>query len=89
MAPTRELAMQIELEAEKLSNRSALRAVTVYGGADQRKQIRELAVGADIVVATPGRLTDFVERGIVTLSRVRYLILDEVAPPHPPRARIL
>ena len=55
MAPTRELAMQIELEAEKLSNRSALRAVTVYGGADQRKQIRELAVGADIVELHVGR----------------------------------
>ena len=49
----------------------------VYGGADQRKQIAELAVGCDIIVATPGRLTDFVGRGIVTLSQTRYLILDE------------
>ena len=55
MAPTRELACQIELEAEKLTNRSPLRPVTVYGGADQRAQARALAIGVDIVVATPGR----------------------------------
>ena len=77
MAPTRELASQINLEAEKLTNRSGLRAVVVYGGADQKKQIRELAYGCDIIVATPGRLTDFLERGIVTLVNVRYLVLDE------------
>eukprot|EP00658_Telonema_sp_P-2_P013319 TRINITY_DN15045_c0_g1_i1.p1 TRINITY_DN15045_c0_g1~~TRINITY_DN15045_c0_g1_i1.p1 ORF type:complete len:625 (+),score=151.83 TRINITY_DN15045_c0_g1_i1:158-2032(+) len=77
MAPTRELASQIEVEAQKLTNRSALRSVAVYGGADQRKQIRSLAIGCDIVVATPGRLTDFAERGVITLSRVQFLILDE------------
>jgi ATP-dependent RNA helicase DDX3X len=77
MAPTRELASQISLEAEKLCNRSPLRCVVVYGGADQRKQIKDLAFGCDIIVATPGRLTDFVERGIVTLSYVSYLVLDE------------
>eukprot|EP00961_Rhodomonas_salina_P101875 1370589-Rhodomonas_salina.1 len=54
MAPTRELASQINVEAEKLCSRSGLRPVVVYGGADQRKQIRELAFGVDIIVATPG-----------------------------------
>jgi len=49
----------------------------VYGGADQKTQIRKLAIGCDICVATPGRLQDFVERGIVTLSMVQFLILDE------------
>jgi superfamily II DNA/RNA helicase len=49
----------------------------VYGGANQRPQLRALAFGADLVVATPGRLTDFVERGIVSLAMVQYLILDE------------
>ena len=77
MAPTRELASQINLEAEKLTNRSGLRAVVVYGGADQKKQIRELAYGCDIIVATPGRLTDFIERSIVTMAYVQYLVLDE------------
>jgi len=77
MAPTRELAMQIELEAEKLTNRSNLRAVVVYGGADQKAQVRALCLGVDVVVATPGRLNDFVERGIVDLSTAAFLVLDE------------
>uniref|UniRef100_A0A7S4JE29 RNA helicase n=1 Tax=Odontella aurita TaxID=265563 RepID=A0A7S4JE29_9STRA len=77
MAPTRELAAQIQLEAEKLCHNSTIRPVVVYGGADQRKQVRELAHGADIVVATPGRLTDFIDRGIVSMSYVAFLVLDE------------
>jgi len=77
MAPTRELASQIELEAQKLTNASPLRSVAVYGGADQKKQIKELAMGVDIIVATPGRLTDFCERKIVSLVSTEFLILDE------------
>jgi hypothetical protein len=78
LAPTRELAIQIELEAQKLTyGMQNVRPVTVYGGANQRKQLRDLAFGADIVVATPGRLTDFVERNIVSLANCQYLILDE------------
>lgn len=80
LAPTRELALQIELEAEKLCfKQSQLTPVAVYGGASQRKQIRELAFAGDnaIIVATPGRLTDFVDRGLISLRGVQYLILDE------------
>jgi len=77
MAPTRELASQIDLEAQKLTNRSALRNVCVYGGADQRGQARALAIGCDVVVATPGRLNDFVGRGLVSLKGARFLVLDE------------
>lgn len=83
MAPTRELASQIELEAEKLCfNIPHLQPVAVYGGASQRKQLRDLAFAggngsAAIVVATPGRLTDFVDRNLVSLQAVQYLILDE------------
>jgi len=78
LAPTRELAIQIELEAQKICHQIPfLRPVAVYGGASQRKQIRDLAFGADIVVATPGRLTDFCDRSLVTLDRVEFLILDE------------
>jgi ATP-dependent RNA helicase DDX3X len=51
--------------------------VAVYGGADQRKQARELALGVDLIVATPGRLNDFVERGLVELRGCRFLVLDE------------
>jgi len=77
LAPTRELALQIALEAEKLCYQSPLRSVVVYGGADQKKQVRDLAFGCDIVVATPGRLNDFIDRGIVQMSSVTFLVLDE------------
>ncbi|OEU09324.1 DEAD-domain-containing protein, partial [Fragilariopsis cylindrus CCMP1102] len=78
LAPTRELAIQIELEARKLCHGlSTIRCVVVYGGASQRQQLRSLAFGADIVVATPGRLTDFVDRSLVLLDQVQFLVLDE------------
>lgn len=83
LAPTRELASQIELEAQKLCfNIPQLQPVAVYGGASQRKQLRDLAFAggngsAAIIVATPGRLTDFVDRNLVSLQAVQYLILDE------------
>lgn len=78
MAPTRELAIQIELEARKLCHElPSIRPVVVYGGASQRQQIRALAFGADLIVATPGRLTDFVDRSLVLLDQVKFLVLDE------------
>eukprot|EP00547_Thalassionema_nitzschioides_P001591 CAMPEP_0194209016 /NCGR_PEP_ID=MMETSP0156-20130528/7291_1 /TAXON_ID=33649 /ORGANISM="Thalassionema nitzschioides, Strain L26-B" /LENGTH=780 /DNA_ID=CAMNT_0038936101 /DNA_START=238 /DNA_END=2581 /DNA_ORIENTATION=+ len=77
MAPTRELAIQIELEAQKLCFDTSVRTVTVYGGANARAQLKNLAYGCDICVATPGRLTDFVDRSLVSLSDVRFLVLDE------------
>jgi ATP-dependent RNA helicase DDX3X len=77
LAPTRELASQIHLEARKLCAGSSVRSVCVYGGAKARGQLQELAWGVDVLVATPGRLTDFVERNLITFEDVRYLILDE------------
>jgi ATP-dependent RNA helicase DDX3X len=78
LAPTRELAIQIEVEAQKLCHQiPSVQPVAIYGGASQRKQIRNLAFGSDIVVATPGRLTDFVDRSIIKLDKVEFLILDE------------
>ena len=78
LAPTRELVIQIELEAQKICYQIFfLRPVAVYGGVSQRNQIRDLAFGADIVVATPGRLTDFVDRSLITLAQVVFLVLDE------------
>eukprot|EP01087_Luapelamoeba_hula_P013113 TRINITY_DN372_c0_g1_i1.p1 TRINITY_DN372_c0_g1~~TRINITY_DN372_c0_g1_i1.p1 ORF type:complete len:691 (+),score=106.75 TRINITY_DN372_c0_g1_i1:120-2192(+) len=77
LAPTRELASQIHLEARKFAFKTGLRPVVVYGGADIGPQLRELERGCDILVATPGRLVDMLERGRVTLESIAYLTLDE------------
>jgi ATP-dependent RNA helicase DDX3X len=77
LAPTRELAMQIELEAQKLTFQSALICACVYGGASARGQLSQCAAGPEILVATPGRLTDFLDRSLVDLSYTRFLVLDE------------
>jgi ATP-dependent RNA helicase DDX3X len=77
LAPTRELAIQIHNEALRLCNASHLQAALVYGGANAKGQLQSLADGIDILVATPGRLQDFVDRGLVCLSQVAFLVLDE------------
>ena len=78
LAPTRELAMQIEVECEKLCNgASGVSSSVVYGGASARTQLVYLAKGMDILVATPGRLQDFVDRSLVSLQKIQFLILDE------------
>ncbi|GMI48212.1 hypothetical protein TrCOL_g9158 [Triparma columacea] len=79
LAPTRELAMQIELESQKLMFGSPARCACVYGGASARTQLQECASAPDIIVATPGRLTDFLEREppLIDLSYTRFLVLDE------------
>jgi ATP-dependent RNA helicase RhlE len=76
LAPTRELASQIVDEARAVVHTRALRITAVYGGVGIAKQIRE-AAKAHILVATPGRLEDLLERRAVSLSRVRFLVLDE------------
>jgi len=77
LAPTRELASQIYDEARKFSYRSLVRSCVVYGGADIGFQTRDLERGAHVLVATPGRLNDLIQRGRVALANVRYLVLDE------------
>lgn len=77
LAPTRELALQIYEEAQKFSYRSRVRPCVVYGGADPVQQMRDLDRGCQLLVATPGRLLDMVERGKVSLEMVRFLVLDE------------
>src|SRR5690606_22021184 len=77
LAPTRELAVQIDMQAKKFIYRSHLRSVVVYGGADFRSQAMDLERGCDILVATPGRLIDMIDRGKVSLERVRFLCIDE------------
>ncbi|XP_051782079.1 DEAD-box helicase 3 X-linked a isoform X3 [Erpetoichthys calabaricus] len=77
LAPTRELALQIYDEARKFSYRSRVRPCVVYGGADIGQQIRDLERGCHLLVATPGRLVDMMERGKIGLDYCHYLVLDE------------
>lgn len=77
MAPTRELACQIFDEARKFAYRSFVRPMVVYGGSDISVQIREIEEGCELIVATPGRLMDLMDRNKIKLSRIRFLIMDE------------
>ncbi|MCQ2078629.1 MAG: DEAD/DEAH box helicase [archaeon] len=77
IAPTRELAMQVEVEIRKLSRKSGHYSVAVYGGAPYEKQINALRRGSDIVVGTPGRLKDLIEKEALDLSNVTEVVLDE------------
>ncbi|KAL0359354.1 UNVERIFIED_CONTAM: DEAD-box ATP-dependent RNA helicase 37 [Sesamum angustifolium] len=77
LSPTRELSMQIHEEARKFSYQTGVRVVVAYGGAPINQQLRELERGVDILVATPGRLVDLLERAKVSLQMIRYLALDE------------
>ena len=78
LAPTRELAMQIEGDAQGLSKHMGMRTVCVVGGMDYGKQREELEEGpVDVLVATPGRLIDFVERREINLREVEVLVIDE------------
>lgn len=77
LAPTRELTSQIYEEARRFSYRSWVRPVVVYGGVPMREQTMNLRQGCGLLVATPGRLTDLIARGMISLRHVCYLVLDE------------
>jgi ATP-dependent RNA helicase DDX3X len=78
VVPTRELAVQIFNEARKFCYRTMLRPGVVYGGVPVREQIGLLSKGCDILIGTPGRLVDFIERPrVLTLRRLKHMILDE------------
>ncbi|KAL8941562.1 MAG: hypothetical protein Q9211_001778 [Gyalolechia sp. 1 TL-2023] len=78
VVPTRELATQIFDEARRLCYRSMLRPCVIYGGAPTSEQAQQIRKGCDILIATPGRLMDFLERNsLLSLSRVKYTIIDE------------
>ncbi|XP_073151036.1 DEAD-box ATP-dependent RNA helicase 52C-like [Henckelia pumila] len=77
LAPTRELSCQIFEEARKFSYQTGVRVVVAYGGSPIVAQLRNLEKGVDILVATPGRLVDMIERSKVSLRNVKYLTLDE------------
>ncbi|HEY0437180.1 MAG TPA: DEAD/DEAH box helicase, partial [Phenylobacterium sp.] len=77
IAPTRELAMQVSRELTWLYADAAVRVETCVGGMDARREQRALAAGTHIVVGTPGRLRDHLERGNLELSALRVVVLDE------------
>ncbi|XP_063900875.1 ATP-dependent RNA helicase DDX3X-like [Zophobas morio] len=77
LSPTRELAMQIHEESLKFSYRCAMRCCVLYGGSNTSLQLRDLHRGCHLLVATPGRLEDMIQRGNVDLSQIRFLVLDE------------
>lgn len=77
LAPTRELATQIFEEARKFCYRSRMRPAVLYGGNNTGDQMRELDRGCHLIVATPGRLDDIINRGKIGLDNLRFLVLDE------------
>merc|ERR1739838_291954 len=77
LAPTRELAQQIQDEAKDFCKSSKVRSTCIFGGAPKGPQIRDLENGCEIVIATPGRLIDILEMGKTNFRRTTYLVLDE------------
>ncbi len=77
LVPTRELAVQVKDQFDRFGKNNRLRTVTLYGGTGYGPQMKALKRGADIIVATPGRLFDFVQRQLVSLAKIEVLILDE------------
>jgi ATP-dependent RNA helicase DeaD len=78
LAPTRELCLQITSDLENFSNNvKPLNIVAIYGGASIMEQIKKVKRGAQIVVATPGRLMDMMDRKAVNISAIRFVVIDE------------
>ncbi|KAL0947006.1 hypothetical protein HGRIS_013150 [Hohenbuehelia grisea] len=77
LAPTRELAQQIETEAKKFASPLGYRCVSIVGGRAVEEQQFNLREGAEIIIATPGRLKDVIERHVLVLSQCRYVVMDE------------
>ncbi|HMD90690.1 MAG TPA: DEAD/DEAH box helicase [Anaerolineaceae bacterium] len=77
LAPTRELAIQVAEAIGKLGQHTQVRILPVYGGQSYQVQIQQLKRGVDVVVGTPGRMLDLIEKKLLDLSQVSYLVLDE------------
>ncbi|MFV0526089.1 MAG: DEAD/DEAH box helicase [Acidimicrobiales bacterium] len=77
LVPTRELAVQVTSELEPLGEAVGLRTLAVYGGADIDAQIKKLHQGIDLIVATPGRMIDLIDRGEVEIAQVAHVVIDE------------
>lgn len=77
LAPTRELALQVQEVADQFGKHAKIRSCCVYGGAPRGDQACYLRDGVEVCVATPGRLLDFLDSGTVNLARCSYLVVDE------------
>jgi ATP-dependent RNA helicase RhlE len=77
LLPTRELAMQVHEQYEALRSKTTPKASLVIGGVNEKAQIQGIRVGAGLVIATPGRLQDFISRNLVDLRNIKILVLDE------------
>ncbi|MCW8806937.1 MAG: DEAD/DEAH box helicase [Rhodanobacter sp.] len=77
IAPTRELAIQIEKDARAIGRNTGLRMALIYGGVDYEKQRQQLKDGCDIIIATPGRLLDYHKQGVFSLNSVEVMVIDE------------
>ncbi len=77
LTPTRELTNQVAEVVEPLAEAVGLRSRAVYGGVDIARQIRQIAKGVDVVIATPGRLIDLIDRGELSISNVDRVVIDE------------
>ncbi len=78
LVPTRELAQQVAGELQAFGQFTPIKVSAVFGGESVRNQARDLEAGAEIIVATPGRLIDMLERGIIHLRNCKFVVLDEV-----------
>src|SRR5882757_351170 len=77
LSPTRELAIQIDAAFSQLAEGMHIRTAVVVGGLSEANQLRDIKAGAEVVIATPGRLCDYLERRLIDLSGARTVVLDE------------
>ena len=77
MVPTRELAMQIEQDAQPLFKGLGISCLSVFGGVDYEKQAKQIRAGTNVIVATPGRLKDYLEKKVFSLDSVELFVCDE------------
>jgi superfamily II DNA/RNA helicase len=77
LVPTRELAVQVFSELDPLAESMGLRSLAVYGGADMDRQIARVRKGVDLIVATPGRMIDLMDRGVIDVKQVDHVVIDE------------
>ncbi len=77
LAPTRELALQIDQNISEYGANLSIKHTTIFGGVSQVNQVKKLRAGTDIIVATPGRLIDLLQQGVLRLNDVEYFVLDE------------
>src|SRR6185436_6175352 len=77
LAPTRELALQVAAEVERIAQYRGISVAPVYGGAPMGRQVTALQAGAQVVAGTPGRVLDHLRRGTLKVDKLRVLVLDE------------